>query len=281
MIPDKKYNTPCAVTVGAGCRGAHRHEVVALPWQRFASTHEHISMGDEVGQRVLWAWNLSALVYEWSYIRVAHQLDTDLLDYLGERIIGAVVADCGCGPGVVTQKLLDAGAARVVAIDANAQMIARATTYLAKGIASGHVRLYHASHEQESLAQIRRQELGKRGFDVVLFKRSLYVPRARALHTLRQAAATLHPSGMIVVMHPERSLRRYAFAPPCGLTSYTLFHLANRAASRLMEWWGAEEYTLYSRRELLALLQEAVPEAHVEYLPSRQRPYNVVALHVP
>jgi hypothetical protein len=82
-------------------------------------------------------------------------------------------------------------------------------------------------------------------------------------------------------VHPERSLRRYAFAPPYGITSYTLFHLGNRAISRLLEWCGAEEYTLYSAPELLALLHEAVPEARLQCLPSQQRPYNIVALHMP
>jgi len=232
-------------------------------------------------QRRLWAWHLSALVYEWSYIRVAHQIDEDFLDYLGERVVGAVVADCGCGPGVVTEKLLQAGAAQVVAIDANASMIERAKARLAKQVATGKVVVCQASHEACTLASICQQALDGRGFDIVLFKRSLYMPRQRALLTLRHAAAALRASGMIVVVHPERSLWRYAFASPFGLVSYTPFHLVNRTISRALEWCGVEEYTLYTCRELLALLREAVPEAHVEHLPSQQRPYNLAALHVP
>ena len=232
-------------------------------------------------QRRFLAWYLSALVYEWSYIQVAHQIDADFLDYLGERVVGAVVADCGCGPGVVTEKLLQAGAARVVAVDANASMIERAKVRLAKRVATGKVVVCQASHEAGILAWVRQQDLGGRGFDIVLFKRSLYMPRQRALLALRHAAAALRAKGMIVVVHPERSLVRYAFAPPFGLTSYTPFHLINRAISRALEWCGMEEYTLYTCRELLALLHEAVPEAHVERLPSQQRPYNLVALHIP
>ena len=232
-------------------------------------------------QRRLWAWHLSALVYEWSYIQVAHQIDEDFLDYLGERVVGAVVADCGCGPGVVTEKLLQAGAARVVAIDANASMIERAKARLAKRVATGKVVVCQTSHEASALAGICQQALGGHGFDIVLFKRSLYMPRQRALLTLRQAAAALRARGMIVVVHPERALWRYAFAPPFGLTSYTPLHLVNRTISRVLEWCGIEEYTLYTCRELLALLREAVPEAHVERLPSQQRPYNLIALHVP
>jgi SAM-dependent methyltransferase len=232
-------------------------------------------------QRRLWAWHLSALVYEWSYIHVAHQIDEDFLDYLGKRVVGAVVADCGCGPGVVAEKLLHAGAARVVAIDTNARMIERVKTRLEKRVATGKVLVCHASHEAETLARVRQQALAGRGFDIVLFKRSLYMPRQRALLTLRRAAAALHTRGMIVVVHPERSLVRYAFAPPFGLTSYTPFHLVNRAISRLLEGCGMEEYTLYTCAELLALLREAVPEAQVKRLPSQQRPYNLVALQVP
>ena len=97
-------------------------------------------------QRCLWAWHLSALVYEWSYVQVAHQIDEDFLGYLSERLIGAVVADCGCGPGVVTEKLLQAGAARVVAIDANASMIERVRARLAKGVAAGKVLVCHGKN---------------------------------------------------------------------------------------------------------------------------------------
>ncbi|HEY5866354.1 MAG TPA: class I SAM-dependent methyltransferase [Candidatus Tectomicrobia bacterium] len=238
-------------------------------------------MNQQRAQRRLWAWYLSALVYEWSYVQVAHQIDADCLEYLGERLVGAVVADCGCGPGVVTEKLLQAGAARVVAIDVNASMIERARVRLAKGVATGNVLVCHASHEAGTLAGVRQRILAGRGFDIVLFKRSLYMPRQRALLTLRQAAAALQAHGMIVVVHPERSLLRYAFAPPFGLTSYTPLHLINRAISRVLEWGGMEEYTLYTCHELLALLREAVPGAQVQRLPSQQRPYNLVALQVP
>jgi 2-polyprenyl-3-methyl-5-hydroxy-6-metoxy-1,4-benzoquinol methylase len=232
-------------------------------------------------QRRLWAWHLSALVYEWSYVQVAHQIDEDFLGSLGERLVGAVVADCGCGPGVVTEKLLQAGVSRVVAIDANASMVERARARLAKGIETGKVLVCHASHEAGTLAGVRQRALAGRGFDIVLFKRSLYMPRQRALLALRQAATALCARGMIVVVHPERSLLRYAFAPPFGLTSYTPLHLVNRAISRVLEWGGMEEYTLYTCAELLALLREAVPGAQVKHLPSQQRPYNLVALQVP
>jgi hypothetical protein len=106
------------------------------------------------------------------------------------------------------------------------------------------------------------------------------MPRARALLTLRYAASTLCAKGVVVIVHPERALSRYAFAPPFGLTAYTLFHLFNRTISRLAEWCGMEEYTLYTRQELLLLLREAVPDAQVHCIPSQQRPYNLMALQV-
>lgn len=238
-------------------------------------------MSEQKMQRRLWAWHLSALVYEWSYVRIAHQPDADMLYYLGDRVVGATVIDCGCGPGVVVEKFLQAGAARVVAIDTNAGMLDKAKQRLAKAIATGQVMLRQMSHEGNTLGQLSAQELDGRHFDIVLFKRSLYMPRPRALQTLRQAASALHPKGTIIVVHPERSLARYAFAPPFGLTPYTAFHLLNRLVSRLAEWCGVEEYTLYSRHELPALLREAVPEARVDLIPTRQRPYNLAALHLP
>ena len=238
-------------------------------------------MNKENETRRLWAWHLSALFYEWAYIKVAHQTDDDIFTYLGSRTTGTTVVDCGCGPGVVTEKFLRAGAAKVVAIDANAGMLGKAKIRLHNAIAKGYVLLQQTSHEGQTLARLCQQELGGKGFDVILFKRSLYMPRPRAIETLRCAASTLSKEGVIIVVHPERSLFRYAFAPPFGLTPYTLFHLGNRVASRIAEWCGMEEYTLYSLDELVALLQESVSDAKIELIPSRQRPYNLVALQAP
>lgn len=229
-------------------------------------------------ERRLWAWDISALVYERAYIRVAHQTDDDLLAHLGSSVLGATVADCGCGPGVVSEKLLRAGASFVVALDTNAGMVEKARRRLANDIADGRSVVRRQSHAGDALVQVAAEVLNGRGFDMILFKRSLYMPRAQALHTLQSAAAALRAGGAVVVVHPERRLRRYAFALPFGVTSYTLFHLFNRAISRLAERFGAEEYTLYARDELLALLRDAVPSASVEVIPSRQRPYNLVAM---
>ena len=227
----------------------------------------------------LWAWDLSAYVYGWAYNQVAHQIDADMLAYLGARLTDATVVDCGCGPGVVSEKLLQAGAARLLAIDSNAAMIAQTRTRLAAACDEGRAITRCMSHEGEALLTLRQEALGDQGFDIILFKRSLYMPRPRALETLRAAAATLQKDGVIVVMHPERSLRRYVFAPPFGLARYSLFHLTNRLVSRAAECVGAEEYTLYSHDELLALMREAAPGAIVRTIPSQQRPFNLVALH--
>lgn len=238
-------------------------------------------MQGEYGQRRVWAWNLSALVYTWSYIKLAHQIDSDFLTYLEKRLVGAMVADCGCGPGVVAAKLLAAGVRTVVAIDVNAGMIRQAQTLLAEPITCGQAMVVQGSMESDVLTQICTRQLGGNKFDMILFKRSLYTSRARALHILRQAAAVLLAQGIIVVVHPERALRRYAFAPPFGVTSYTLFHLLNRGISRLLEWYGVEEYTVYTREELLALCREALPEATVTWIPSRQHAYNLAMVQMP
>lgn len=238
-------------------------------------------MATQVRPPRLWAWHVSALVYEWAYIQIAHQTDEDFLAYLGNRVVGATVADCGCGPGIATEKFLAAGAGRVVSIDINASMIGKTRVRLAGAIAAGRVVVHHASHEGNTLPHLCQKVLGGLGFHIVLFKRSLYMPRQRALQTLRRAASTLAPGGVLAVIHPERSLRRYAFTPPLGVARYTPFHLVNRAVSRVAEWSHLEEYTLYSGQELLTLLREAVPEARVETIPSRQRSYNLAALQVP
>src|SRR5688500_16784152 len=114
---------------------------------------EHMSVQPA---RRLWAWDISARVYEWAYIQVAHQTDVDLLAYLGERAVGATVADCGCGPGVVSEKFLRAGAATVVAIDSNVGMIEKVRERLASfqsgqfGEPGAEVIVHHGSHEGDA-----------------------------------------------------------------------------------------------------------------------------------
>ena len=166
--------------------------------------------------------------------QVAHQIDTDLLTYLGKRLVGAMVADCGCGPGVVAAKLLAAGASKVVAIDVNADMVKTGENAVGTTDHHGRAVVVQGSMESDVLTQLCAEQLGGKKFDMILFKRSLYTPRARALQILRQAAAARCARDLVVV-HPERSLRRYAFAPPFGVTSYTLFHLLNRGISRFLE----------------------------------------------
>ncbi|MFN7145111.1 MAG: class I SAM-dependent methyltransferase, partial [Myxococcota bacterium] len=63
-----------------------------------------------------WAWEISARFYRRTYGPLAHGLDDQLFAVLGD-VTGKVVADVGCGPGVVVRKFLERGAAKVYAID--------------------------------------------------------------------------------------------------------------------------------------------------------------------
>ena len=69
------------------------------------------------------SWYISAILYRYSYIGLAHQLDEDLFAYLGDYLNGILNADCGCGPGQVTEKLLGRGVGHVYVIDQNAAML--------------------------------------------------------------------------------------------------------------------------------------------------------------
>lgn len=74
---------------------------------------------------------------------------------------------------------------------------------------------------------------------------------------------SLNPGGVLAVIHGERSLRRYAFGPGLRPTRYTLYNLFNRSISRLGEWLGGGDYTLYTGSELFHLMQKAAPESGV------------------
>jgi SAM-dependent methyltransferase len=228
--------------------------------------------------RQRWSWYVSAPFYRRTYIGIAHQLDEELFAYLGGRTRGAVVADCGCGPGVVAEKFLRHGAAHVFAVDMNAAMLRQARARLADSIAAGRVEAVQRVVDATFFVGLRGERLDGGGLDIILFKRSLYARREQALPTLRAAVSCLNPRGVLAVIHGERSLRRHAFGPGWRPTRYTAYHLFNRFISRLGEKLGIGDYTLYTQRELLALLQAAAGDRRVELIPSRQRAYNLAAI---
>jgi SAM-dependent methyltransferase len=225
-----------------------------------------------------WRWYLSALFYKRTYDDLAHQLDDDLFAYLGDLTQGAVVADCGCGPGIVTEKFLKRGAARVFAIDVNEDMLGQVKTRLADDEAAGRVEIVQCKTHAALFPDLQKKYLDNKGFDIIFFKRSLYVKKKAALKILQAAVESLNPGGVLAVIHGERTLRRYAFGPGLRPTSYTLYNLFNRSISRLGEWLGGGDYTLYTKSELLNLMQKAAPDRKVEYIPSRQIAYNLVAV---
>jgi SAM-dependent methyltransferase len=225
-----------------------------------------------------WTWYLSAPFYKRTYIPIAHQLDDDLFAYLGTRAQDALVADCGCGPGIVTEKFLKQGAKRVFAIDVNPKMLNQVRERLADEIVSGKVIPLRRSLTPGLFSQLRAQFLDGGGLDIILFKRSLYMRREEALPILRAAVDSLNKNGALAVIHGERSLRRYAFGRGMRPTHYTLYHLFNRAISMIGQLLGLGHYQVYNQAELLNLLREAALNHSVEQIPTRQRAYNIGAV---
>ncbi len=221
----------------------------------------------------LWAWDISARFYRRTYGPLAHGLDEQLFASLGD-LRGAVVADVGCGPGVVARKFVARGAARVYAIDVSRAMLEQVGD-------DPRIRTVEGRVEDHVLERIRAEEEPE-GFDVVLFKRSLYLPRPAAVEALRAALGCLRPKGRVCVVHPERSLLTYAFGRPPRLRSHTPYHLFNRGISTLGVLAGGEDYAVYTRAELLALAEEAADGARVEALDGgTSAAFNLVTIHRP
>lgn len=217
----------------------------------------------------LWAWNVSALFYARTYGPLAHSLDDDVLRHLGpDGVRDKVILDAGCGPGVVARKLAAAGARKVICADVAAGMLEQVGAHPALIIAQRVL-------EPGALAALAAEHAPE-GLDLVLFKRSLYHPSAQAEALLREALSLLRPGGKVVVVHPERALIPYAFGRPARLRRHTAYHLFNRTVSRLGVALGGEQYTLYTRDELLALAQRVA--SRVEHIPSEQDAFNLVAL---
>jgi SAM-dependent methyltransferase len=217
----------------------------------------------------LLGWNISALFYAKTYGPLAHQLDEDLFSFTGP-LRGAVIADCGCGPGVVAQKLVDRGAAKVFAIDVSPQMLKQVPD-------APQIKTVQAVVEDGVLRRLVDAEASG-GFDLILFKRSLYQDRPVALQVLREAFQCLRPGGCIVVIHPEGELLRYAFGAPLRVERHSLFHLFNRSISIIAAAIGVEKYALHTRAQLLSLAREVGP---VEEIPSAQQAFNLIAIRRP
>lgn len=225
-----------------------------------------------------WSWYISALFYKLSYIKLAHQLDKDLFNYLGDRVQGAVVADCGCGPGVVSEKFLGGGASRVFAIDGNPNMLRQVQSRLKDALVKGDVVDIQSRFNNHLFSDLQRKFLENKGLDIILFKRSLYSKPKQAKVILKAALASLNQGGIIIVIHAERSLYKYAFGPRLRIKVYTAYHLFNRSVSFIGDKIGIGEYTLYTRKELIELLQKTASDMCVESIPSQQRAYNLVAV---
>jgi SAM-dependent methyltransferase len=223
------------------------------------------------------SWFVSSILYRFSYIQIANQVDDDLFAYLGNRLQGALVADCGCGPGRMVEKLLSQGVERVFAIDSNAGMLQQLRDRLPEAIQTGAVIPVYARFDEHIFSNLLVQA-SRTGFDLILFKRSLYMPTEQALGILQSAMDVLNPGGKLVIIHAERSLRKYAFGDHGKMASYTPYHLINRFFSRAAHILRLGEYTIYTQTELRELAQRAVSGKMVELIPSAQHSYNLIAM---
>lgn len=225
-----------------------------------------------------WRWAVSAALYRYSYLEIAHRVDDDLFAYLGADLTGAVAVDCGCGPGVVVAKLLDHGAGRVFAVDANASMLRQVRDRLPDAVEDGRVVLVNRVVDTRLFPELSVTHAGGRGYDLVLFKRSLYGRPEATLATLRAAVAGLAPGGAVAIVHPAAAVRHYAFGAGWQPARHTAYHLFNRLASRIGVWLGAGEYNVYDEAELVALARAAAGDRPVELLPTAQRAFVMVAV---
>jgi hypothetical protein len=126
-------------------------------------------------------------------------------------------------------------------------------------------------------SELQERFLDGRGFDIILFKRSLYVRPEKASAIPRAGADSLNAGGILTVFRGDRSLRRYAFGSGKKMMTYTPYHLFSRCWSLIGDRLGIGRYTLYTGGELLDLMRKALPDLRVESVPTQQRAYNLVA----
>lgn len=223
-----------------------------------------------------WAWYLSAIAYRFTDTAPSRAVDGAILGYLGDRLDGARVLDCGCGPGGLAAQFAGGEPERLLAVDANPGMVLQARRRLGVDKAN-------------TVAEVRRafvdarfyESLGE-CFDVIVFKRSLYATPDAAAATVRSAFEVIAPGGVVIVAQPERRLRRYAFGQrPPYLQPHSAFHLVNRLLSRVAVALRISDYSDLTLDELIALMRGAAPEAEIDVVPSPQWAYALVAMRRP
>ncbi len=221
----------------------------------------------------MWGWKLSSLLYARAGEKVSKEFDLQLIGILGPKLEGAVIADCGCGPGVTAGRLVDAGAGKVIAIDAVENMLRQVPR---------HPRIVRvqATIEEGTLRRVGKNVIPD-GADLVLFKRSLYHRGEQAVRILQDAWELLRPGGRIVVALPHRNIARYAFGRPRRIRSFTLYHLFNRFISRVADFLNIHSYRTSSFRELASMLRRAVPEAQPRPLLPPRLPFAVLSVQRP
>lgn len=196
-------------------------------------------------------------MYRHTYDAAAHQVDERTIAAVEEAIVGGVVVDAGCGPGVVVPRFVQAGARKVLAVDVSATMLRKVPNLSA-------VTKVAADLQPGAFEELRR-EFEPLGFDLIWFKRSLYHDDPVAIELLRDAYESLRPGGKIVVIHPESSLRRYIFDVRrdgrTRLASYTAYHTFNRSISVLFSSLRIHTYRHRTRDGLLALGRSVLSDA--------------------
>lgn len=224
------------------------------------------------------SWYLSSISYKQTYVSVAHQVDSDFLDFIGGRVENAFVADCGCGPGVVTKKLAEHGATKITAIDMNPGMIFHAKRLLKPEIDQGKVRVLLKGYSPSLFKELKDTETNGGGFDIVLFKRSLYCSRDVIVENLKAAYKTLRPDGQIIIIHPNKSFLDYVFKRFPVPALYSPYHFFNRIISLAAHWLRVGEYRVYSNEQWYQIFRYVSPKIHFEEIPTKQRAYLMYAL---
>lgn len=141
-------------------------------------------------------WNAYAYLYDGLLDVLTYR---DMIDTVVARADcrGRTVLDVGAGTGNVTQGLIGAGAAQVIAVDLSATMLGRARRKLGADIAAGTVRLVHDDVVSAMAA------LPERSVDRITAVNVLYALGDRR-EFFGQAARVLAPGGFVVAAHTTR-----------------------------------------------------------------------------
>jgi len=200
-------------------------------------------------------WDINAYFYDEVESRLSKDINKLTFNYLKKNNLLRYknVLDLFCGTGNVSISLLDLNVKKIVAIDNSKLMLNRFNHKIRSNKQKNKLKIIKLDILNSNLNKI----FGHERFDVIYIKRALYFSDKENIQILKQAHKLLNKNGVIVVINPEKNLRKYIQGRilPFSISSFL---------RRLWAWIGiginVVNYKLYTSNQFVDLCEKNFKE---------------------